>query len=232
MGSPRVIEAAIFDMDGLLVNSEPWWRRAEIDVFGSVGVRLSEEMCLETLGMRSDQTVAHWYRRFPWNGRSPAEVERELLEVGHERIVAEGQPMPGAYQALEACARAGLVLGLASSSALRLIDAVVDKLKMRGYFRALHSAESEPHGKPHPAVFLGAARKLGVEPARCLAFEDSLAGVRSAKAAGMVVIAVPPAQVALDAGFDEADLTLPSLEAFSLREAAARCGLVTPSQAG
>jgi mannitol-1-/sugar-/sorbitol-6-/2-deoxyglucose-6-phosphatase len=231
MSSTRLIQAAIFDMDGTLIDSEPSWRRAEIDVFGALGVPLTEEMCLETLGQRSDQVVAHWYGRFPWSGKRPQDVEQELLEVGQERIVAEGRPMPGVIEALEACSRAGLVLGLASSSPYVLIDAVVDKLGIRRYFRALHSAETEAHSKPHPAVFVGAAARLGFSPDDCLAFEDSLPGVRSARAAGMIVIAVPPPELRDDPAFDEADLTLPSLEELSLSEAAARCGFILPNGA-
>jgi sugar-phosphatase len=106
----------------------------------------------------------------------------------------------------------GLVLGLATSSAPPLIDAVLTKLGLMDAFAVMHSAIEEELGKPHPAVFLTTAQLLDVEPAECVAIEDSVAGVRSAVAAGMRVIAVPPPHLFDEPGYDDADLKLESLE--------------------
>lgn len=106
----------------------------------------------------------------------------------------------------------GLALGLATSSTPVLIDAVLTTIGMTEVFAVTHSAVEEALGKPHPAVFLATARRLGVEPSACVAIEDSAAGVRSAKAAGMRVIAVPPTHLFDDPVYEVADFTLRSLE--------------------
>jgi sugar-phosphatase len=109
------------------------------------------------------------------------------------------------------CARAGLQLAVASSSPPRLIEASLARLGLRDHFTEIVSAESEPYGKPHPAVFLTTAARLGVAPTECLVFEDSLNGLVAAKAARMICVAVPER---VDPRFAFADLVLPSLEAF------------------
>ena len=119
--------------------------------------------------------------------------------------------MPGALQAVESMRRRTGRLALASSSPMMLIDAVLDTLGVRGAFDVVHSAESEAYGKPHPAVFLSAARRLDVPPTECVALEDSLAGVLSARAARMACIAVPEAAQRHDPRFSIADRVLDSL---------------------
>jgi sugar-phosphatase len=130
---------------------------------------------------------------------------KELIE---ERAVA----MPGVKRSVEMARAEGLALGLATSSTRVLIDTVLAKLGMDEAFAVAHSAVDEEFGKPDPAVFLTTARLLGVEPAECVAIEDSVTGVRSAKAAGMRVIAVPPPHLFEEAGYEEADIKLGSLE--------------------
>ena len=112
-------------------------------------------------------------------------------------------------------AQRSLVIGVASSSPPALIDTVIDKLGIRTYFQVLCSAMDEEFGKPHPAVYLTTAARLGVEPHECLVFEDSMTGVRAAKAAGMTTVAVPAAHQYEDGRFTEADLKLRSLNDFS-----------------
>ena len=203
--------AAIFDMDGLLIDSEPLWRRAEIAVFKSVGVHLNDKMCRQTTGMRIDAAVQHWFVRYPWEGESPQTLVDELVLRVQEEIARSGVCMPGVLQTLDHVRAAGWRIGLASSSPRSLIDCVIEKLGIAGYFDACCSALDEEHGKPHPAVYLTTARLLGVPPAACVAFEDSLLGIRSAKAAGMRVVAVPDPERSDDPAFVIADLRLNSL---------------------
>ena len=205
------MKAAIFDMDGLLIDSEPLWRVAEKQVFGLVGIRLTDRMCEETVGFRTDQLVAHWYERYPWQGKSLQTVEQELIVRVKELIEAHGTALPGVYETLEALKRHHFRLGLASSSPHVLIDSVVDKLGIRHYFEVICSALDEEHGKPNPAIYLTAARRLGAAPRECIVFEDSLAGIRAAKSAGMTVIAVPGAGQYEDGELREADMKLKSL---------------------
>lgn len=208
-------KAAIFDMDGLLIDSEPLWHKAEILVFGSVGLHLTPEQCRETNGVRIDAVVRMRHRQKPWHSKSLQLVENEIVAEVQRLAVSEGQALPGVYAVLDEFAALGLPLAVASSSPLPMIKAVLERLRITRYFQLLCSAADEEHGKPHPAVYLNTARQLGVEPARCVAFEDSVPGVQSAHAAGMAVIAVPDAHHFERPEFSVAERKLRSLAEFS-----------------
>jgi mannitol-1-/sugar-/sorbitol-6-/2-deoxyglucose-6-phosphatase len=207
---PRPIEAVVFDMDGVLLDSEPIWRAVEREVFGRLGIEVSEEDLMRTMGVRIADVVAGWYRRHPWGGPSPEEIAGEIVERVADTIRREGRLNEGAAEAIGFFRGLGLRLALASSSPMRLISAVLSMGGLEDRFEVVLTAEEEAHGKPDPAVYLRAAERLGARADRCLAIEDSLAGIRAAKAAGMVCIAVPelPAEEAEEAG---ADLVLDSL---------------------
>lgn len=207
-----MIQAVIFDMDGLLVDSEPIWQEAELQVFNELGVPFSRANCVETRGWRVDEVVAYWHARHPWPSPPPERVVARLLEVVIGMVRERGVALPGAIDAIERMSsRYGGAVALASSSPGILIEEVLRVLGVREHFRVVHSAEAEDYGKPHPAVFLSAARKLGVDPTRCLVFEDSFAGVLAAKAARMRCIAVPEAAEREDPRFSIADRVLGSL---------------------
>ena len=210
------MNAAIFDMDGLLIDSEPLWQDAEIAVFGELGVPLTRSMCRETMGVRIDHVVRHWYERFPWEGSSFDEVERRIVALVGQLMRERGTAMPGVNAAIEELSSAGYRLAVASSSPMRLIRLALEQLEIIDAFEILHSAESESQGKPHPAVYAAAMARLAVEPQRCIAFEDSVAGVRSAKGAGAYVIAVPDRSERANPGFAAADVVLGSLTEFSM----------------
>ena len=208
---------AIFDMDGLLVDSEPVWHEVEVAVFRRHGVPMTVQRCLETKGMFLGDAVAHWFGRYPWEGATTGEVAAEIVDAMARRL-AEAVPLkPGALHALDFCLHRGARTALASSSPRRLIEVVLDRVGLREKFAVVRSAEDEAAGKPDPAIFLSTARLLGVEPGRCVVFEDSPAGVRAARAAGMACVAVPeaaPAGVATGTGtasLHEADVVLGSL---------------------
>jgi len=206
------MRAVIFDMDGVLVDSEPLWRLAERQIFAEVGVDLSDADCERTMGMRTDEVIEHWYRLSPWQGATCVEVEARLEGRMRELLAEHATAMPGVVESIAMARAEGLALGLATSSAPPLIEAVLTKLGLGDAFDIAHSAIDEELGKPHPAVFLTTARLLGVEPSECVAIEDSVAGVRSGKAAGMRVIAVPPPHLFEKAGYDQADIKIRSLE--------------------
>jgi sugar-phosphatase len=187
------LEAAIFDMDGLLVDSEPIWHEVEIEVFGRHGVPLTVERCLETKGMFLGDAVEHWYARYPWGGASRSAVAAEIVEAMAGRLEMAVELKPGVEHALDYCQDRGARLAVASSSPRRLIDAVVRRFGLGPRFGVVHSGEDEAVGKPDPGIFLTTARLLDVGPERCVVFEDSAAGVVAAKAAGMVCVAVPEA---------------------------------------
>jgi sugar-phosphatase len=209
------IRAVIFDMDGLLIDTEPIWRRSEIEIFGRLGLHLTEEQCLEHMGVRVAEVVDLWYARHPWTGPSREAVTRQIEDRVIQYVLSEGEAKPGVDRAMELIHEAGLPIAIASSSSLTLIDAVVQRLGLERYVQLRASAVDEAEGKPHPAVYLTAARRLGVEPERCLALEDSPNGVLSAKGAGMYCIAVPDPNLAADPRFDRADRRLDSLEEFT-----------------
>lgn len=207
--------AVVFDMDGLIIDSEPLWREAEKEIFGSVGVILTDEMCASTMGLRIDEVVAHWYRRSPWEEPAKEEVATRVVDRVISLVRQKGASLPGVHTALQSCRALGLRTALASSSARRIIMAALDRLELSDEFEVIRSAQDEPAGKPHPAIFLNAAAALGVMPHECLALEDSLNGVLAAKAAGMTCIAIPAGSLAYPAGGPGADLTLASLEELS-----------------
>ena len=220
-----MIEAVVFDMDGLLIDSEPLWQQAEIEVFARVGIQLDAQLCLRTRGRKIDEVVDYWHAQAPWRSPPRREVREAIVERVAELIAQAGTSKPGVEHALDFFAARSLPLALASSSPYRLIDAVLTRLHIEDRFDVLHSGEEERLGKPDPAIFLSAARKLGVAPARCLAFEDSPGGVASAKAAGMRCVAVPDAAGAGASRFVEeraalarvADLVIDSLLDFETR---------------
>jgi HAD superfamily hydrolase (TIGR01509 family) len=209
--------ALLFDMDGVLIDSEPLWRRAEIEVFAEVGLELSEQDCRETQGLRIDDAVAYWYTRFPWSGKSCESVAEAIVERVAELIRADGKPLPGVHRAISDASERGWRLGLASSSSQFLIDTVLDHFELRAAFEITRSAEHEAYGKPHPAVYLSTAIALSIDPRRCVAIEDSLNGVVSAIAAQMSCIAIPAPESRDDPRFAIASMRLASLE--SLGEA-------------
>jgi len=186
-----MIKAVIYDMDGVLIDSEPFWRQAEVESFKSVGVFITKEMCYQTTGLRIDEVVAFWYQKMPWEGVSQSEVADLILKNVIELVEKKGQAKEGVLESLEFIKKQNVKLALASSSALVLIKTVIAKLGIQNYFEIVHSAEFESYGKPHPDVYLTAAKKLDIEPRFCVAIEDSVNGIISAKAAKMKCVAVP-----------------------------------------
>ncbi len=204
-------DAAIFDMDGLLVDTEPLWQQAEVEILGALGVPLDPHRCRQTKGMFVGEVMAYWHRRFPWDGPAVDQVAAQVVDRVCELVAERGTLQPGVRGAIELCERHGLGLAVASSSGYRLIDLVLERFELARHFRVVHSAEDEPYGKPHPAVYLGAAARLGAEPSRCVAWEDAPAGVVAAKAARMVCVAVPEPAERGRSAFALADAVLGSL---------------------
>ena len=209
-------DAAIFDMDGLLIDSEPHWQDAEIAVYEPFGVPVNRELCRATAGRRIDEVLSLWHRRFDWTGPPVAEMAERVLADVTRRILADGEALPGAHETMAALRQRGVRIAIASSSPPKLIDAVVAKLALTDYLELTHSGIHEARGKPDPAVFLTTARRLGVAPARCIVFEDAPSGIEAARAAGMHVIAVPSVFVPDHPGIRSADVVLESLLDFEL----------------
>jgi sugar-phosphatase len=186
-----MFRAAIFDMDGLLIDSEDFWKRAERDVFGSVGIEIDDAMAAVTAPMTTRKVAEHWYGVMPWRERSIEDMEAAVIARVADQIRASRTAMPGVHEILELCSRIGWRVGLASNSPAVLCQLVLSELGIAGAFHTVVSADFVEHGKPDPAIYLQAARWLGVPASECIAFEDSATGVRAARAAGMSVVAVP-----------------------------------------
>lgn len=209
------IEAVVLDMDGLLMDTEPVWRVAEVAVFTALGVELTEEELMGSMGQTIAAVVPVWRLREPAHGvgarrLTDVEVQERIIEMVAAEVAATGVPMPGVTDAIALLRRLGLPVAIASGSPPRMIEVVTERLDL-GWIEVRCSAMDEPRSKPAPDVYLTAARRLGVRPERCVAIEDLPSGVLSAKAAGMLCIAVPDPLMEGDPAYAEADLVLGAL---------------------
>lgn len=210
-----MIEAVIFDMDGLLIDSEPLWKEGEILEFNKVGVPLTLEMTPQTTGLRTDEVVEYWYKRHPWSSPSQEEVARKIDSTVIELIRTKGKAKEGVNEVIALCKEAGLPIAIASSSSKVLIRAVLERIGIADKIDIIHSAHDEEYGKPHPAVYISTAKELGIHANHCLAFEDSANGILAAKAAKMKCIAIPEPIERNDKRFGIADIILHSLHDFT-----------------
>ena len=205
------LAATLFDMDGLLFDTEILWHRAEVEIFGGLGVALDEAKDRSTKGMFVNEVVDFWFAQYPWRAPSVEEVVSQLLDRVGELVESEGRLMPGAMRALDLTSERGPI-ALASSTPRALIHRCLEHFDLATRFASVHSAEFEPFGKPHPGVFLTAAASLNVTAKDCLVFEDSAVGVLAAKAGSMTTVAVPTGEDRRQPEFALADLVLDSLE--------------------
>jgi len=206
-----VIEAVVFDLDGVLIQSEEVWDDVRERFVRERGGRYDAEIQRAMMGMSSPE----WSRYLHEHAGVPdepdainAEVVRRLLSAYHDRLPL----IPGALDAVRRLADR-FPLGIASSSNRELIDAVLEAAGLAPLFAATVSSEEVAHGKPEPDVYLEAARRLGVAPERCAAVEDSHGGIRAAKNAGMRVVAIPnPSYPPDDEALALADVIIGSLD--------------------
>ena len=180
--------AVIFDLDGVLIDSEQLWNGSKEALVRETGGRWRDEAPTVMMGMSSPEWAAYLQELgVPMDAEAISRDVVRRMEEGYRR---ELPLLPGAVDAVEALADRW-PLGLASSSNREVIDLVLGLSGVGDAFRVTVSSEEVERGKPAPDVYLAAARRLGVEPAECVAVEDSSNGLRSAAAAGMTVIAVP-----------------------------------------
>ena len=185
------ISAVIFDMDGLIIDSEPLWKIAEIETFKEVGFDFTFEMCALTTGMRIDEVVEFWRGKLKWKSFTNTEIVDKIQNKMIQLIKERGKLLPGIIESLNLLNANDVLIGLASSSSMSLINTTVDTLKIRKFFNVIHSAENEIAGKPNPAVFLFTAKMLKINPEKCLVLEDSKAGMNAGINANMRTIVIP-----------------------------------------
>lgn len=193
-----MFRAAIFDMDGLLIDSEPFWKASEREVFGSVGIHITDDMAAVTAPMTPRQVTEHWYRVRPWESRSLEDMEAAVIARVAEHVRSAATALPGVREILAFCEAQGWRVALASNSPASLCALVLDALGIADSFHAVVSVDHVERGKPDPAIYLLAASRLGVTAGECVVFEDSPTGVRAARAAGMRVVAIPSAGMRFD----------------------------------
>jgi HAD superfamily hydrolase (TIGR01509 family) len=184
-----VIEAVVFDLDGLLLDTEELWDEVREDLAHERGGRWHERAQQDMMGMSSPEWSRYMHDVIGL-AEPPEEISAEVVRRMVDRYRRQLPLLPGAVEAVKRVARRW-PLGLASSSNRELIDLALDASGLDGYFRATVSSEEVARGKPAPDVYLEAAGRLGVAAERCAAVEDSHNGIRSAKAAGMWVVAIP-----------------------------------------
>jgi HAD superfamily hydrolase (TIGR01509 family) len=206
-----VIEAVVFDLDGVLLASEEVWDAVRERYVRERGGRYDEEVQRAMMGMSAPEWSAYLHDEAGVPD-GPEAINRDVVELMLEAYRSELPLLPGAVDAVRRLA-ATFPLALASSSNRAIFEEVLQLAGIEDCFRATVSSEEVARGKPAPDVYLEAARRLGARPERCAAVEDSHAGIRSAQAAGLRVVAIPNASYPPDReALDLADVTLASLE--------------------
>jgi len=184
------IEAVVFDMDGVLVDTEHLWDEVREELTLEWGGRYTPEAQQAMMGMSSREWSRYLHDTVGLN-EPPDVINDEVVRRMLARYHLELPVIPGAAESVRRLASEGYRLAVASSSNRELIDTVLRRLELTSLFEVTVSSEEVPRGKPAPDVYLEAARRLGLPPSRCAAVEDSASGIRSAHAAGMRVIAYP-----------------------------------------
>ena len=182
--------AVVFDLDGLLLDTEVLWQRAEEELFAAHGAVFSHEDKMRVIGTSFEHTAEFFAERLGEPPERGAELVDEMVEMMHGALLRDVEGRPGAME-LVARLRGRVSLGLASNSPRRLVDAALRTAGMLDVFDAIVTADDVPRAKPAPDLYLLACARLGVAPGEALALEDSASGVAAAKAAGLSCIAVP-----------------------------------------
>ena len=181
----------IFDMDGVIIDSEPFWRQAQIKILSTYSITITVEDCIKnTMGKRIDDVALTWCQLHQLS-INPQILEKEIIAAVVQLITEKGKAKKGLFELLDFLTENNFNIALATSSSKPIIDAVFNRLNIASYFKVVCSADDEEYGKPHPAIYLKAAKLLKVPTGSCLVLEDSVTGLIAAKAASMNTIVIP-----------------------------------------
>ena len=208
------LNTVIFDIDGLLIDSEPLWQEATAEVFEAYHINLSHEQYLSSTGLRTKEFVEQWLAYFEIAETEVPKVAENIIRVVLEKIKKNPIILPGVPYIFDFFHKKNFKIGLATSSPQALIDLVIELLQLEKYVQATASAEDLEFGKPNPQVYLNCAEKLNSSPFECICFEDSFNGMIAAKAARMKCVIVPHHAQLKEERWAAADLKLSSLQNF------------------
>lgn len=183
------IDAVIFDLDGSLVDSMWMWEQIDVEYLGQFGIDLPESLQADIEGMSFSETAEYFKNRFELPD-SVEKIKEDWNAMAWDKYSYEVPLKDGAYDFLEVCKERGIALGIATSNSRKLVERIVSVHGLESHFSCIMTGCDVAKGKPAPDIYLAVAGKLGVEPARCLVFEDIIPGILAGKAAGMKVCAV------------------------------------------
>jgi mannitol-1-/sugar-/sorbitol-6-/2-deoxyglucose-6-phosphatase len=185
----KQFKAIIFDMDGVIIDSEPLWKRAEFEIFSSLGVQVEDKLAEQTQSMTTLEVTKFWYERKPWTKVSIREAEKMVVDRVVELVCQEDCGIAGVKELVEQLKQKNIKTGLATNSPAVIIPYVLKRIGLEHGFDVVLSADSVKKGKPAPDIYLQAAKQLSVNVHDCLVIEDSHSGMTAAKTAGMTVAA-------------------------------------------
>lgn len=192
------IDAVIFDMDGSLVDSMWMWRSIDIEYLGRFGIPLPENLQADIEGMSFMETALYFKEHFPIPN-SVEEIMQTWNQMAWDKYIYEVPLKEGIPEFLKGCKENGIALGIATSNSRELVENVAQVHQLRDYFTSIVTGSDVERGKPAPDIYLKVADELHVSPAKCLVFEDIVAGILAGKNAGMRVCAVSDAYSEPDA---------------------------------
>lgn len=207
-------KAIIFDMDGVLIDSEPFWGQASMEVMERVGIPYTRDDVMRYQGVRIGDIVSRVWDENPVS-YSKEEIEGMVCDRVSELVLESGRVLLGIDNILQKAVKWGLRIGLATSTPRRVAVNFIKRVGIGESIEVMCTGEEVDYGKPHPEIYILCAERLGVEPWECIVFEDSVNGVVAAKAARMYTVAVPAPTSYEDKRYGIADVKLHSLTDFT-----------------
>ncbi len=209
------LDTVIFDMDGLLIDSEPLWKEAADELLLSYEKQLTTKQYSITTGLRTKEFLQYWFTFFNIPAGNIITDEKVLVDKVISLVKQKGSAMPGLEHIFKFFIDRNFKIGLASSSPIELIDVVTGILGIQSHLHAITSASHLPFGKPHPEVYLNCAEQLNSLHQTCICFEDSFNGLIAVKAAKMKCVIVPGLQDNNNPRWGAADIKIATLNDFN-----------------